>query len=288
MSECDSTPECELDCAPVFMRLQVRPTMQHGTWVEWLLDPSFADPLPHQYQLQVGHTASNLADDWVDVGLSSSNAAALQDDQQRVFGKTQWTHYRVRLQTPLATYYSQPANCWGELSHRDWQLLKARERQWRMQLERTVRGQQGYLLKRRLTGERPEPGRGVIDYGTMEIVNPQAAETLGTDFIGGYYEAIPCISGELTPLARHERLDGGRARGTVNDELQVRATMLAVPQLDTQDVWVDKKKDFRWEIFKIEHAEEIRGVPVVVNAYMRLLPFSHVVYSKGIAGQTPE
>jgi hypothetical protein len=287
MSDCTSTP-CALDCDQVFMRLRVRPTMQHGTWVEWLLDPRFADPLPHRYQLQVGHTGSNLSNDWIDVGLPGLNAAVLQDDQQRVFGKTQWTHYRVRLATPLGLYYSRPTHCWGDLNHRDWQLVQARERQWRVQLEKTVRGQQGYLLKRRLTGEQPELGKGVLDYGTMEIVNPQAASTLGTEFVGGYYEPIPCLSGELTPLSRHEQLDAGVARGTVNDETQVAATMLAVPQLDTQDVWVDKAKDFRWEIFGIKHAEEIRGVPVVVTAHMRLLPFNHVVYSKSIPGQTPE
>jgi hypothetical protein len=280
MSDCNTT-SCRLDCDQVFMRVRVRPTIQHGTWVEWLLDPNFNDPMPHRYQLQVGHVGSNLSNDWTDVGLPALNASSLQDDLQRVYGKTQWTHYRIRLATPLGLYYSRPQHCWGDLSQHQWRLLLARERTWRVQFNQGGKGQKGWLLKRRLAGTQPEPGQGIIDYGTMEVVNPHAVETLGTEFVGGYYEPIPCMAADLTPMGRHERIEGEQ-RGTVNDSMRVAATMLAVPQVDTRDVWVSDANDFRWEIFEIKHLEEVGGVPVVISAELRLLPFSHLVYSKEI------
>jgi hypothetical protein len=155
-----------------------------------------------------------------------------------------------------------------------------------LQLERSVKGQEGFLLKRRLSGLQPERGKGIIDYQTDEIVDPGAAATVGTEYIDGYYAAIPCVFADPENVTRNERLDGGRSRGTINDDLKVKATMLAVPQVDSGDVWVDKNNDFRWLISRITHAEEINGVPIVLSVDFSLLPSSHPVYLVQIPGQS--
>ena len=273
------------DCAWVFGRIRVRPTIRFGTWVEFQLHPQFADPGPYTYQLQVGHTGTNRADDWANVGLPvAGDINHLVDDTQRVYGKTQWTHYRIKLTTPAGVFYSTPMHCWGDLPFRFWRLVANRERQYLKQFQTTPRGQEGYLLKRRLVGETPEAGQGVIDYLTGEVVNPQAEETVGTEFVGGYYLPIPCIWADVGLKLRREQIELQSGRGTVNDGFKTKAVMLARPQLDSYDVWVAKSTDLRWEIHTIEHIEEISGVPVVVSCEFRLLPFGHPVYKYEIAG----
>ena len=277
-ADCDLT-QCNTECTWIFDRLRVRPTITQGTWIEWQVHPGFTGKLPYTFQLQVGHTANNLADDWANVGLSAENVSYMTDDTQRVYGKTQWTHYRVLLTDADGnTYTSEPQHCWGDLPRRYWRLVNNRERMWLKQFKATIRGQQGYLLKRRLTGAQPEPGEGTIDYVTFELVNPQDPDTVGTEYDEGYYDPIPCVYADLERVTRREHLDEGKARGTINDGLKVPATMLAVPMVDSYDVWVDKDSDFRWEIHNIQHLEEIEGVPVVVKCEFRLLPFTHPIY----------
>ena len=112
---------------------------------------------------------------------------------------------------------------------------------------------------------------------TEEIVRPQADETVGTEFLGGYYEPVPCFYAEQMPKRRRERIDGDM-RGSANDETVLKANILAVPLADSYDVWVNKKNDLRWAIHDIEHLEEYRNVPIVLRVGMRLLPFTHPVY----------
>src|SRR4051812_11253223 len=91
-------PPCE-DGFWVFNRLRVRPSIAHGTIVDWLLDPSFTDPEPHTFQLQWGQTDSNASEDWEDVGMPVVDAFSITDTEQRAFGDVQRTFYRVRLTT---------------------------------------------------------------------------------------------------------------------------------------------------------------------------------------------
>jgi hypothetical protein len=272
--DCDAVP-CLAACDAVFVRLRVRPTIAHGSWVEWLLHPTFTES--YTAQLQVGRTGSNLADDWENVGLPVSNVNYAIDDTQRVFGRTQWTHYRVTLVTASGVYTSKPANCWGDLSFANWRRVMNRERIYRVQFERTIRGQEGFLLKRKLSGDKPAPGRGIIDFQTDEVVNAQAASTKGTEYLDGYFAPIPCIIGDPGNTTRGERLDP--RRGTVNTGLRTTVTMLAVPQVDSKDVWIAKDNGFRWEVGFIKHIEEIDGIPIAINADIKLLPFSNIIYS---------
>lgn len=274
----DCAFSCTPDCPSVFGRLMVRPTIVHGTWVQFSLLPGFGDPLPHAFQLQEGRTGSNLADDWIDVGLPFTDATYAIDTEQRAYGKTQFTHYRIKLTTTLGTYYSDPADCYGNLSFRSWRIWSNRLRQYRLQMERTIRGQPGFLLKRRIAGPRPTLGEGIVDYLTEEVVNPQAELTAGTSYIHGYFDPIPCFFADPDALSRREKLDDNYSRGTVNDEMRVGALLLGVPLVDSYDVLVNAQSDFRWVIHSIKNLEEIDGVAIVVKAEIRRLPFSDPVY----------
>jgi hypothetical protein len=242
--------------------------------VEWLLAPNFVDPEPHTYQLQWGQTDSSIADDWEDVGLPADDVFTLEDTTPRAFGHVQRTFYRVKLTTPIGEYISRPQHSLGDLSPREWRLFLNRERIWRVQFERTIRGQTGFLLKRRVHGEKPTAAQKIIDWQTDEIVQAQAEEIFGADFIGGYYPAV-CCDADLSNFKKGETLK--ERRGMTNDTL-LKSQMLATPMADSGDIWVSATNDMRWRIWNIDHIEEFNGVPVVISCTLSLVPFSNVVY----------
>lgn len=271
-TECDSdlcTPRCDW----VFAQVKVYPRIAGGTRVEWLLHPRFRDPAPHEFQLEAG-IAGHGTDDWEPVGLPAWDTFYLVDDLQRVHGRTQWTHYRIRLRTSQGTYYSSAVPCLGVLTHRDARIAKDILRR-ELRMLRSQTGQKGILLKQRHSGPRCPV---CVDAMTEEIRDPKCASCWGTGIVGGYYAPVPCVYAALQPLNTHERLDPAQSQGTVNP-VQTTARMLASPQLFRHDVWIDVDTDFRWNVEKVQNIVEIRGVPLVVLADLQLCAFSDNIYN---------
>lgn len=275
---------CQFNCEQVFGTIRVLPTIKHGTRVEWELHPQFRDPGPYEFQLQFGHTGTNDADDWEPVGAAAYDVYYMEDDTQRVFGKTQWSHYRICLTTATTTYFSRPVRTDETLAFRERRRWAAMVRA-HLVLLKQEEGVEGYLLKQKLFGTPCDAG--CIDYQTFEITNPQCPTCYGTGFTGGYYEPTPCVYAALSRKVSHNELDGAKLRGTIDDMLRVKATMLAIPQLFENDVWVDRTKDARWFINTIENLAEYRGVPIVLSVELRLAPYSHPVYDVEIENQVP-
>lgn len=273
---------CYYDCDQVFGMIRVLPTIKHGTRVEWEIHPHFRDPTPHEFQLQFGRTGTNEADDWEPVGETAFSVFYMEDDTPRVFGKTQWTHYRICLTTPVATYFSRPVPAdatlefkyrrrWAEMIRAHTILLKQEE------------GVSGFLLKQKLFGAPCD----CLDWQTFEIRNPQHELCYGTGFLGGYYDPVACVYAALDRKVSHNELDAGKARGTIDDMLKVKAKMLPIPQLFERDVWVDQKRDARWFVHQIEARGEYQGVPVLLSVELRLAPYSHPIYQIEIPDQVP-
>ena len=273
---------CQLPCAAIFSHISVTPTIKQGTRVEWGLLSSFRDPGPYQYTLQVGRTGNPRADDWVNVGTPAYDVFYMEDDQQRVYGMTNWTHYRLRVVTGLNTYYSAPIPVNSALSRRDRMVYLALLKTWSQNMRLNI-GQEGYLLKRKLFGE-PCPD-SPPDWQTGEVTKPGCLTCFGTGFTGGYFAPIPCVYAAMDPNATHNQLDTPTARGTIDDEMRVTARMIAVPQMFENDVWVDKAQDTRWIIHKIKNIVEVRGVPVVCQVELRLAQFTDPIYDFVIPGQ---
>lgn len=269
ISHCDAV--CAPECESVFDRVLVYHAIRGGSQIEWELKPTFADPAPYTFQLQVGRTGSNLSDDWVDVGSPVVDVFYAVDSDQRIWSNNIWTHYRVKLTTALDTYYSKPEPAWGVLSRLDWRRGREIRRKEELRFRKTPAGTEGYLLKRKIYGERCE----CIDPMTYECRNPQHADCFGTGIVGGYFTAIPCSYVEF--MLRSQRTHRDMTRGTVND-VNVPARMLYWPQINSYDVWVNKSTDERWKIHEVSSIVEIRGIPIAVNVGLRLVPFGDVVY----------
>lgn len=280
----DCTPVCQPACpdASVFRRVRVSAIIRGGTRIDWELSPTFRDPYPYTYQLQVGRTGNPLADDWTVVGLPAVGAAYLIDDQQRVSGKTPWTHYRIQLSTINGVYYSAPQNVWGALTHRDWRLVRELFRQHTVRFRKTHAGNEGFLLKRRLYGLPCTLCQN--DNQTGEVRQPQCVQCYGTGFDGGYFLDQGCIYTDMSLRMLRDKLDG-TFRSTTND-ISVRGMMLAEPYLNDNDVFVDRDTDIRYFVKNVEHVAEYRAVPVLLGVELWPANFNDVIYNYPIIGQT--
>lgn len=278
MTDC-KTEHCGSSCEWIFERVRVSPLIRGGTRVEWELHPRFADSPPYTFTLQFGRTSNPEADDWTDIGDPVTETYQLTDSEQRVFGKFQWGHYRIKLESYRGIYYSKPQHMLGNLSKGDWQKTKAIIREEEVRL-RSIAGDNGYLLKRRLFGEACE----CVDGVTGEIRNPQCQLCFGTGISMGYYAPYPCFYAELSSTSHRSHMDANR--GTADDLPVVSARMLNVPQVFSYDCWVEKDTDFRWMIHTVSSAVEYKGTPLVLDPVeLRLLPYTHPVYQIEITDQ---
>jgi len=279
--DCVFPIHCRDECEWIFDRVLIYPLVVGGTRVEWNLHPRFSDPGPYIFQLQYSPTGTQEADDWESVGLPSVNSYYAYDDVQRLYGKSNWVHYRVTASTPLGIYVSKPQRATGVLRFRDWMLAREILRMERLRL-RLAAGQEGYILKAKNFGEVHEP---CVDSITDEVTNSTCNTCYGTGFVGGYFEPTECSYAELPPTSSHVQLDA--TRGTVDDEIRVAARMLAIPRLMEGDVWIDRDTDHRWAVHSITNLVEMRGVPLISSVELRLIPFSNVIYQFAIPNQIP-
>lgn len=269
---CESN-SCLPSCENVFYMVHVSYLIRGGTRVMWTLLPTFNDPQPWIFQLQIARSANPNADDWQDVGLAVENTCYAVDAEQQNYSKgEQDAFYRVKLSTPAGTYYSAATAKAGILMPRDWRLAQEIVR--KEKLRHRYANQDGYLLKRRLTGNDCPV---CLDLQTMEVTDPYCPQCWGTGKECGYYYPIACIWADLSPVSHRVHIDDQAIRGTIQD-IVVTARMLMLPLIEEQDVWVSRKTDDRYYIQSIQNVAEIRGVPLVANVSLRPAPFTDVIY----------
>ena len=271
----NSCQPCTPVCPNVFDRVTVSHVIRGGSKVMWQLLQEFVDPGPLVFQLQVGTNADANSGAWENVGLPFENQFCAIDPDQRVWGKTQYTHYRVKLTTPLGTYYSDPVGGMGVLDRRSWRMAREIIRQNRLAFRMGPGGQQGYLLKRRWTGQRCPV---CTDLQTSEPRDAYCPTCYGTGFKCGYYYPMSCVWAEMSPKTRHVELDAGQSRGTIND-IVVQARMIATDLLTDEDVWVSEKTDDRYYIHSVTNIAEMRGVPLVSQVEMRPIAYTSPIYT---------
>lgn len=281
MTDCPDR-SCQQSCEQVFDQINVWPQISAGdTRVDWTLVPTFNDSGAYTFQLQVGRTGLADADDWTNIGSPVVNEYYALDSTKRVYGKFQWTHYRIKLTTADGVYYSKPTQSTGVLKAQDWNRAKEILRMERLRLVKSA-GQEGYLLKRRLFGTECTV---CVDPLTKDCKNGRCATCYGTTIVGGYFAPEPCFYVEQSTTSHHTKIDG--SRGTVDDAPVVTGRMINMPQVFSRDIWVDKHSDNRWMIHSVRSIVEIRGVPLILSCEMRLMPYSDIVYTIPIEGQVP-
>lgn len=280
MSDCRSDDSClNNDCVWLFDRVRVTPIIAGGTRVDWDLNAQFSsqvDPGPYTFSLEVALSDTEDSTAWTQVGASVVDTYYIVDTAQRLAGTRPYTHYRVKLETPLDTYYSAAEPTTGDLDWRDWHQYKVMLRAERVRLQSKA-GTKGCLLKRKLAGT----PCSCLDPQTEEPTDAWCESCYRTGIVGGYYDPECCIYAAL-PLDGYytERQDG---QGTVTQSGQGSARFLGVPQLETNDIWVDVTSDRRYVVGPVQSVVKLRNRPVVVEAQLFLLEFNHPVYGISVS-----
>lgn len=279
LADCPLDDACPPECRSVFDRVVVSHAIAGPARVMWELLDTFTDPGPLTFQLQVGATTNPLADDWENVGVPVVDQYVAFDDEQRVWGKTNWTHYRVRVSSASGVAYSLPTGGMGILNRHDWRMAREIIRQRKLAYRVGPGGQRGYLLKRRWTGLDCQT---CLDPVTREVRNPDCPDCYGTGKQCGYYYPMGCTWAEMDPKTYRTALDP--QRGTTND-IVLKAEMVVTEILDEEDVFIVDKTDERYFVHRVQHTSEIRGVPLVAKVELRPIPYSSAIYSITIPDQ---
>jgi hypothetical protein len=243
-----------------------------STRVTWTLANHFIEDTPYVFQVQAGYTGLPDGDDWVDVGSPVTDTFVATDTTRRWYGKSRTAHYRVRLTTAQGNiYYSQPATTLGDLNWRDWHIAQEIVRKEKLR-HKWFTSPEGYLLKQKRDGVRCSR---CIDAMTDAPKDSKCPVCYGTGWDGGYFSPHPL---SYADISNEKAREARNAQTGMEKSVVVMARFNGAPQLDAQDVWVNSKSDYRYEIHAIATEAQVRGVPIVVTAELRLLPPHHIIY----------
>ena len=265
-----------------FRRVSVDHMVRGTTRVWWQLEREFNEPGPYIFQLQFGRTGLRDADDWENVGQPVTNNYFATDAAWRDTGYNLQSHFRVVLKTLVNTYVSQAANCFGELTERDWVLTREiiRKEKLRQRMVSTA----GYLIKQMRYGPRCTR---CLDPLTQEMTDADCPICSGTGFEVGFHPPLPMQCWDLTPQVITENNDADM-KGMTRDNPYVTARVIGFPALNKGDIWVNGSSDERWLVQSIQIVAAIRNVPIVYQVQLGLLPFSNAAYALEVGGEVPE
>ena len=262
-----------------FRRVSVDHMVRGVTRVWWQLERLFRDPGPYSFQLQFGRSGIRDAADWIDVGSPAINSYYAEDSEWREGGYELLSHYRVKLTTPTDVYVSQAANCFGDLTERDW--LLSREIIRKEQLRHKIVSAPGYLAKPLRYGK---PCRTCRDELTQEVTDANCPVCSGTGFEVGFHPVVPMQCWDLSPQVIQEDVDA-QMKGHTRVNAYVNARVIGFPALNTGDIWINGASDERWLVDTIQVIAAVRNVPIVYQVKLGLLPFSNQAYAIEIGGE---
>jgi hypothetical protein len=273
-----------------FERVTVDHLVRGRTRVTWRLSAPFCDPDPWESRLQWGHTGNPAADDWEDVAPYAPDAGTLVDVTPRDDDGISWrVHYRVQLRTPAGEYTSDPARILLPMGEKLWLRARAITRREMLRMDKADAAR-GWLFKRKREGVVPDvtrPRTAVTSFLTGEVVRSQAAVSVGTEFVGGFYAPVP-FRVDFNPAGTREERDGVKVRGTVDDRATMqRGHVVLDPPVADGDVFVAEGSDERFVIHEVDYGAIVGRTPLVADASFRLAPRSDVIYRLAVPDVDP-
>lgn len=202
-----------------------------GSVLTWSIDPTFTDPLPHNFTLQLSGTP-----DFSEVltEIPGGDVACIVDTTNIQQDNLYSIYYRVKLVTgnDEHTYYSRILTTAGDDYTRR-QYVLAREIARKEILRMKYTGFKATLLKRKIYGI-PATDAGIDPVSGVPLTDQ--ADNLGNNTVVGYYAPIPfIISFEDTPVEHRGMSRDGLG---VTEIIQQNFRAAGFPIIETDDIIV--------------------------------------------------
>lgn len=260
---------------PPFDRVRVDYLVRGNSRISFEMSPHFFELEPHTFQLQVAESDLPTAN-WTNTGSPVVNTDFVLDPVRRAFGVEPNVFFRIQLTTGLNNvYYSLAAEVFGNLDIWSWRIANEIIRKENLRLSRLKVGVKGWLLKAKRSGT---PCPRCLDIFLQEPTDSNCPVCWDTRWLGGYYDPQPLVFYDLNQSQRYfsRDLEGGKG---LNNPDSAEAMLVAEPFLSTKDVIVNDTSDIRYSVHSIATRTHIRGVPLLVIANLRKVPFSSVIYT---------
>lgn len=255
----------------IVVRNDPNPLSNNGTLISWGLRRTFCDPGPYAFEVQWAETPRGQ---WhtVETGPLTDTYFAI-DGHKRMCSKEMESYYRIMLTTPTASYLSFAKGSNSYWKKRDWLLGREICRKERL-LMRKFTGWEGYVLKRKIWGEKCPR---CADFDSDEVGEGKCPVCFGTGKIGGYWEGYPTYAYNMEGgPTQFKELDDTVG---MKEDIGIKSMrMLAYPHLSTNDIFVHEESGRRYYIRPVNIAAEIKGVPIVYVVTLKLAPFTDVAY----------
>ena len=216
---------------------------------------------------------------WENIGGPLVDACAYTDAAKWNWGLDKNTFYRIRYQSGADWIYSNPVQATGEWDIRNYKLVHEICRKERMVAR--LSGMPGVLMKRREWGT----ACTCLDSDTRQPTRHDCPLCYGVGIIGGYYAPIQLslLPGQPKKVQRNMTEIGQSQRDTMM------ARCVAYPYIEAEDVWLGQNDNDRWRIVQATPTADLRGIPVIYNLQMGLLPKTDIVHlaAFGTKADTP-
>ena len=260
-----------------FLTFDITPNYALGFAFNWTLSKGFSDPNPLAWSFVVQESGF-VNGPWTTISPVLQNvrywaeSTDPDDPAPRVVNKDHILHFRVALNTPAKTYYSDVRTPYGDVDRYEWLYLREAMRQEQLRMVKmsgvrcaywseAVYGPACTVCTHPITGDSLRTGCDVC---------------YGTGIVPGYFGPYECWA-VFSPSQRQTKQG---ENGTKQDRtFSVR--LLGYPYAKHGDIIVDLESNKRYHVDVVQSLFELRRVSAIQQVSANELPISDPVYKLG-------
>jgi len=254
----------------VITSFKIYPNFYNGFEYVWEINSTFAESFPWKFIIEQSDVPY---DKFKAVSPELINIYRYSEEKRRMVSKDNVLHFRLKMQTPSNTYYSDVIDPHWQLNKKD--FLIARKIMYDEYLgQRNHVGVLVDLWVRVFFG----PVCSCVDPITKDVVTFNCPLCFGTGRQPGYHGPYTTWC-TFSPVKKQKGLTDDNTGPTSNYITSGRLT--AVPELKKEDIIVDKASGRYYYIDSVNNVAELRRVPLAQTVELKQVPTSSPIYKLG-------
>ena len=249
----------------------VSPTYYTGFKYTWNVNTTLSDPLPWIFTIEQSETPYEK---FGAISPGLVNLYQYQEITRRMISKDGVLHFRLKMVTPVATYYSEVIDPHAQLSKSDFLIV------------RKIMHDE-YIGQRNMVGVTVDywvrssfgPVCTCVDPITKDVLNSDCPLCYGVGRQPGYHGPYTTWC-TFSPVQKQKGLADDNSGPASNYAITGRLT--AVSELKKDDVIVDKTNGRCYYIDAISNVAELRRIPIAQNVVLKQIPTSSPIYKLAI------